>query len=251
VARSSLEPGINWHLQDISLVGKVAEVVCFFLKIINYILLCFLKAKSRNKQLECYSGNWATLEIMKTLLKNQRTYKKRNGFPDQDNNDVEGSNREFEEGDDHKEGDNRKEGDNHGEGDNHNGEEGDDHKEGDSHEVEDDVYNEDDKEEGDGNSNGNGEGDGDSNEGGDGNEGIDGIEGGGVVEGGGVAEVGGSESSTTRMKRKAVNKGAESSKKRKMVQDQEQGGVASMKKVAENRKKKPTSRLKISKPKQV
>ena len=32
-----------------------------------------MKVSSRNKQLQRYKGNWATLEIMKTLLKNQRT----------------------------------------------------------------------------------------------------------------------------------------------------------------------------------
>ena len=34
-----------------------------------------MKVSSRNKQLQRCKGNWATLEIMKTLLKNRRTYR--------------------------------------------------------------------------------------------------------------------------------------------------------------------------------
>lgn len=43
-----------------------------------------MKANSRSKQLQRYKGNWATLEIMKTLIKNRRSYKKRLGSIDQD-----------------------------------------------------------------------------------------------------------------------------------------------------------------------
>jgi hypothetical protein len=42
-----------------------------------------VKASSRCKQLQRYKGNWATLEIMKTLLKNRRTYKHRIGSIDE------------------------------------------------------------------------------------------------------------------------------------------------------------------------
>ena len=46
-----------------------------------------MKVSSRNKQLQCYKGNWATLEIMKTLLKNWRTYRHRIGSLDQNDED--------------------------------------------------------------------------------------------------------------------------------------------------------------------
>ena len=36
-----------------------------------------MQASSRNKQLGCYTGNWATIEIMKTLLKNWHSYQTR------------------------------------------------------------------------------------------------------------------------------------------------------------------------------
>ena len=38
-----------------------------------------MKASSRCKQLQCYKSNWATIEIMKTLIKNRRTYRHRTG----------------------------------------------------------------------------------------------------------------------------------------------------------------------------
>jgi hypothetical protein len=43
-----------------------------------------MKANSRSKQLQRYKGNWATLEIIKTLIKNRRSYKKRLGSVDED-----------------------------------------------------------------------------------------------------------------------------------------------------------------------
>ena len=43
-----------------------------------------MKANSRSKQLQRYKGNWATLEIIKTLIKNRRSYKKRLGSIDED-----------------------------------------------------------------------------------------------------------------------------------------------------------------------
>lgn len=67
---------------------------------ISYFSLWLTKARSRNKQLQRYAGDWATLEIMKTLLKNKRNYKKRAGFPDQDSEDAEN---DYEEGDAHEE----------------------------------------------------------------------------------------------------------------------------------------------------
>jgi hypothetical protein len=44
-----------------------------------------MKATSRSKQLQRYKGNWATLEIIKTLIKNRRSYKNRLGSIDEDN----------------------------------------------------------------------------------------------------------------------------------------------------------------------
>ena len=56
-----------------------------------------MKASSRQKQLKLYKGNWATLEIMKTLLKNRRTYRNRIGTDEYDTVKKEGS--EDEKGD--------------------------------------------------------------------------------------------------------------------------------------------------------
>lgn len=51
--------------------------------------------------MKCYKGNWATIEIMKTLLKNRRSYKTRIGLPDmQDNKDIGGESPEEEKGED-------------------------------------------------------------------------------------------------------------------------------------------------------
>lgn len=46
-------------------------------------MLNIAEASSRNKQLQRYKGNWATIEIMKTLLKNRRAYQSRIGSADQ------------------------------------------------------------------------------------------------------------------------------------------------------------------------
>ena len=58
-----------------------------------------MKASSRCKQLQCYKSNWATIEIMKTLIKNRRTYRHRIGsladeqaVKNERVDDVEGSN---------------------------------------------------------------------------------------------------------------------------------------------------------------
>ena len=47
-----------------------------------------MKASSRLKQLQCYKGNWATIKIMKTLLKNQCTYRNRIGSLDENDDDM-------------------------------------------------------------------------------------------------------------------------------------------------------------------
>jgi hypothetical protein len=47
-----------------------------------------VKSKSRCKQLQRYKGNWATIEIMRTLIKNRRTYKHRIGSMDDEQNTV-------------------------------------------------------------------------------------------------------------------------------------------------------------------
>ena len=56
-------------------------------------------------QLQLYKGNWATIEIMKTLLKNQRTYRNRIGVDEHDmimkvESDDEGGSHEKNNGDD-------------------------------------------------------------------------------------------------------------------------------------------------------
>ena len=42
---------------------------------------------SRSKQLKWYTGNWATFEVLKTLLKNRRVYRNRIGLQDNNDND--------------------------------------------------------------------------------------------------------------------------------------------------------------------
>jgi len=65
--------------------------------------LNIIKAKSKNDQLQLYQGNWATLEIMKTLLKNKRSYRKclqiSNAEESERDNDNEGNGDELEEAD--------------------------------------------------------------------------------------------------------------------------------------------------------
>ena len=66
---------VDWCNQDAVAIGKIAQVVSLKLfHIINHSFLHIAKAISRNKHLKCYKENWATIEIMKTLLKNQRSY---------------------------------------------------------------------------------------------------------------------------------------------------------------------------------
>ena len=72
---AGLPTDVNWCNQDPVAIGKIAQVVSLKLfHFINYSLLHIAKAISRNKHLKCYKGNWATIKIMKTLLKNQRSY---------------------------------------------------------------------------------------------------------------------------------------------------------------------------------
>ena len=68
---AGLPTDVNWCNQDPVAIGKIAQVVSLKLfHFINYSLLHIAKAISRNKHLKCYKGNWATIKIMKTLLKN-------------------------------------------------------------------------------------------------------------------------------------------------------------------------------------
>ncbi|KAF8805282.1 hypothetical protein BYT27DRAFT_7213219 [Phlegmacium glaucopus] len=57
VAYAGIQLDIDWRHQDPISLSKIASV-----------------ARSRNSQLCCYKGNWATLEIMKTIIKNKRNY---------------------------------------------------------------------------------------------------------------------------------------------------------------------------------
>src|SRR6266545_1321494 len=64
-----------------------------------------MKAKTKNEQLQRYKGNWATFEIMKTLIKNRRLYRKQIGSADQsDGEQGPGDEEEGEEGNNDEEG---------------------------------------------------------------------------------------------------------------------------------------------------
>jgi hypothetical protein len=53
-----------------------------FLKSLNYFFsLLITQARSRNNQLQLYDKNWATYEIMKTIIKNKRNYRTKIGRP--------------------------------------------------------------------------------------------------------------------------------------------------------------------------
>jgi hypothetical protein len=85
---AGLPTGVDWRNQDAVAIGKIAQVVSLN-PFIKYSLLYIAKASSRNEQLRHYKGNWATIEIMKTLLKNRRSYRNRIGLPDvQDIKDI-------------------------------------------------------------------------------------------------------------------------------------------------------------------
>ncbi|KAF8812168.1 hypothetical protein BYT27DRAFT_7335841 [Phlegmacium glaucopus] len=96
VAHAGLPSGVDWQLQDVVAVGKVTQV-----------------AISRNKHLRRYKGNWATLEIMKSMLKNRRCYKQRITSSDQYNQD---DGEELEEGEGEKADEGEKESESEKEG---------------------------------------------------------------------------------------------------------------------------------------
>ena len=139
----------DWRNRDAASIAKVAEVVSFYFKFLVYVYfsLHITKAKSRNKQLRHYEGNWATYEILKRFFKSKRCYKKRiTSVDDDDGSDLD---KDVKDDDASTRGESDGESDNDG-NDNDNGEgEGDDNREG----------------EGDGNGEGEGDGDGE----GDGN----------------------------------------------------------------------------------
>ena len=86
---AGLPTGIDWHNQDALAVGKIAQVMSFILLFlsINHSLLHIVQASARSKQLKYYKGNWATVEIMKTLLRNRHSYQKHIGHLDVDKKD--------------------------------------------------------------------------------------------------------------------------------------------------------------------
>src|SRR6266542_945595 len=64
-----------------------------------------MKAKTKNEQLQRYKGNWATFEIIKTIIKNRRLYQKRIRSADQsDGEQGPGDEEEGEEGNNDEEG---------------------------------------------------------------------------------------------------------------------------------------------------
>ena len=63
-----------------------------------------MKAKTKNEQLRRYKGNWATFEIMKTLIKNRRIYWKRIKSADQSDGEQGPGDEEGEEGNNDEEG---------------------------------------------------------------------------------------------------------------------------------------------------
>ena len=80
---AGLPTNVDWHNQDPVAIGKIAQVVSLKLfHFIDYSLLHIAKAIPRNKHSKCYKGNWATIKIMKTLLKNQHSYQTHIGLLD-------------------------------------------------------------------------------------------------------------------------------------------------------------------------
>jgi hypothetical protein len=70
-------------------VGKIAQLMSFILLFlfINHSLLHIAQASARSKQLKYHKENCATVETMKTLLKNRCSYQNRIGHPDIDEED--------------------------------------------------------------------------------------------------------------------------------------------------------------------
>ena len=86
---AGLPTGINQCNQDAVAVEKIAQVMSFILLFlsINHSLLHIMQASARSKQIKYYKGNWAMVEITKTLLKNRHSYQKCIGHPDVDEKD--------------------------------------------------------------------------------------------------------------------------------------------------------------------
>jgi hypothetical protein len=79
----------DWRKRDAVSIAKVAEVVSLDFNFLVYFSLHITKAKSRNKQLRHYEGNWATYEILKRFFKSKRYYKKRITSDDDDGSDLD------------------------------------------------------------------------------------------------------------------------------------------------------------------
>ena len=120
-----------------------------------YFSLHITKAKSRNKQLRHYEGNWATYEILKRFFKSKRCYKKRISSADDNDSDSDGKDA-MPKDDEESDGDIYENGGGKGEGDGNREGEGNDNGEGEG--------------------NDNGEGDGDGGEEGEGDGGEDAVD---------------------------------------------------------------------------
>ena len=75
-----------------------------------------MKAKTKNEQLQHYKGNWTTFEIMKTLIKNRRIYRKQIESADQSDGEQGPGDEEGEEGNNDEEGNADEGGNTDGEG---------------------------------------------------------------------------------------------------------------------------------------
>jgi len=147
----------DWRNRDAAPIVKVAEVVSLdFNFLINFSLvesLHITKAKSRNKQLRYYEGNWATYEILKRFFKSKQCYKKRiASVDDNDGGDLVIHGESDQEGDIYGDGEGEGGGDGEGEGDGNGEGEGNGNGEGEQNSN------------GEGQGNGDGEGEGDGGE---------------------------------------------------------------------------------------
>ncbi len=100
MARSGMPNDIDWRKQDPSILGKVATLVRSFSDLLFDYHYQLIQARSRNEHLQNYEHNWAALEIMRTILKNKRNYRKKIGRstsnstyeePDCDRNSEDGN----------------------------------------------------------------------------------------------------------------------------------------------------------------
>jgi hypothetical protein len=131
MAHSGISNNTDWRRQDAVIVGKVAQLVSFHSILVNHTLLQSVQARSRSKQLQSYSGNWATIEIMKTLLKNRRSYRKRLGSlddeqemmkkEDSEKSDYDGNNNDHDGNNSDNDGNNSDNDGNNGDNDGNNG----------------------------------------------------------------------------------------------------------------------------------